>query len=296
MNEPAILIVEDEAVTAMVLKTSLTEMGYSVCGISATGERAVEMAGELRPDLILMDIMLAGKMNGIEAAEQIKEKYRIPLIFLTAFSDDRYIHEAKLTEPFGYILKPVRELELRTTIEMAFYKHAMEKVVREQAEIIRVLLNETRDLHYLMDRDGTILTANDALAKRVGITADELIGTSIHDLVASGHLSPTMAASKLPSLVNCCSLRFEEEFGDCWFDIGIHPVSGPDGAISQYAVHIHDTSRVKAMEGKMRTLSELLMKTLYPQKGEDDVSLDDLQGAEELDLVIREMKESDPFR
>jgi len=296
MNEPNILIVEDEAVTAMVLKSSLTEMGYSVCGVAATGERAVEMVGELRPDLILMDIMLAGKMNGIEAAGLIKERYRIPLIFLTAFSDDRYIHEAKLTEPFGYILKPVRELELKTTIEMAFYKHAMEKVVREQAEIIRVLLNETRDLHYLMNRDGTILTVNDALAKRVGATVDELIGTNINNLVASGHLTPMMAAAELPSLVNCCSLRFEEEFGGSWFDINIHPVSGPDGTISQYAVHIHDTSRVKAMEGKMRRLSELLMKTLYPQKGEEDVSLDDLQVAEDLDQVIREMKESDPFQ
>ena len=111
MGDVKILVVEDEAVTGMDIRRSLTELGYSVCAIATTGELAVRKAGELHPDLILMDIMLAGKMTGIEAAEIIKQQYHIPVVYLTAYSDDSFLTKAKLTEPFGYILKPFRELE-----------------------------------------------------------------------------------------------------------------------------------------------------------------------------------------
>ena len=121
MSETTILIVEDEAVTAMALKRSLTNMGYSICGVFPTGEQAVQKAAELNPDLILMDIKLAGKMTGINAAAEIRATSTVPVIYLTAFSDDRVVNAAKVTGPFGYILKPVREQELKTTIETALY-------------------------------------------------------------------------------------------------------------------------------------------------------------------------------
>jgi FOG: CheY-like receiver len=107
MSEAIIMIVEDEAVTAMALKRSLTNMGYSVCGVFPTGEQAVTKAAELKPDLILMDIKLAGKMTGINAAAEIRATSTVPVIYLTAFSDDRVVNAAKVTGPFGYILKPV---------------------------------------------------------------------------------------------------------------------------------------------------------------------------------------------
>lgn len=281
MTKATILIVEDEAITSMALKSSLEDMGYSVCGIARAGELAVQKAEELKPDLIMMDIMLAGEMTGIEAAEEIRKNYHIPVIFLTAFSDDQYINEAKLTEPYGYILKPVREQELKTTIAMAFYKNAMDRIVREQAEIIRVLLNETRDLHFLIDRDGSFIAVNEALAKRAGRGVDELIGSAVSEMVESGYLSPTMAGKTLPPIMNY-SLKYEEEFAGSWYDIGIHPIFDPDGTVRKYAVHIHDTSKMKVMEERLRKYSDMLMKRLFPGKSIEEVSLDDLGDLDDL--------------
>lgn len=131
LKKASILIVENEPVIAIGMKKILTEMGYSICGVTSTGEMAVEKAGELHPDIILMDIELDGDMTGIDAAEKIRTSYRIPVIYLTAYGGDQYIEKAKITEPFGYILKPVRVGELRTTIEIALYKHAMEQKLNE---------------------------------------------------------------------------------------------------------------------------------------------------------------------
>ena len=127
---------------------------------------AVRKAGELHPDLILMDIMLAGKMTGIEAAEIIRQQYHIPVVYLTAYSDDNYLIKAKLTEPSGYILKPFREQELKTTIEMALYKYAMEHALMISEETTRVLLNATEDYLFLIDTNGRFLAANLAFARK----------------------------------------------------------------------------------------------------------------------------------
>jgi CheY-like chemotaxis protein len=197
MGDVKILVVEDEAVTGMDIRRSLTELGYSVCAIATTGELAVRKAGELHPDLILMDIMLAGKMTGIEAAEIIKEQYHIPVVYLTAYSDDSYLTKAKLTEPFGYILKPFREQELKTTIEMALYKYAMEHALKISEETTRVLLNATEDLLFLIDINGRFLAANLALAMKTGKKVQDFIGTNVSDLVEQGVLSQRMAVWNL---------------------------------------------------------------------------------------------------
>lgn len=250
-----ILIVEDEAVTAMGLKRSLIDMGYSVCGIASTGELALQKAEELRPDLILMDIQLAGEMDGIVAAENIRMKYHTPVIYLTAFSDQRYLDKAKITQPFGYILKPVRESDLCTTIEMALYKHAMEQNLRVSEETTRVLLNETNDMHYLMDTEGKILAANDALAQKAGKSADRLVGSAVYDIVASGSLSPKMACWKMTPLQKT-HIQFEEQFRGCWYDVGIYPICNPEGSVIRYAVYIHDISRRKKIEEQLRQNDE----------------------------------------
>ncbi|MDD1689922.1 MAG: response regulator [Methanoregula sp.] len=132
MGRASVLVVEDDPVVVPGITGMLADMGYSVCGIAATGEKAVEETGRLHPDIILMDIELAGPMTGIDAAEQIRKLWRIPVIYLTAHAEEEYLEKAKITEPFGYILKPVKmPEEIRTTIELALYKHAMEKKLDE---------------------------------------------------------------------------------------------------------------------------------------------------------------------
>jgi PAS domain S-box-containing protein len=251
MGDVKILVVEDEAVTGMDIRRSLTELGYSVCAIATTGELAVRKAGELHPDLILMDIMLAGKMTGIEAAEIIKEQYNIPVVYLTAYSDDSYLAKAKLTEPFGYILKPFRELELKTTIEMALYKYAMEHALRISEETTRVLLNATDDLLFLIDTNGRFLAANLALARKTGKKIQDFIGTNVSDLVEQGVLSPRMAVWNL-NATQKKPVHFEEEFKSAWFETSVYPVINPGGQVVLYAVSIRDVTKNKTTEEQSR--------------------------------------------
>ena len=122
-----ILIVEDEAIVAKDISACLKKIGYNAIDTIARGNKALEFLEHNRPDLILMDIMLTGEMTGIEASARIKEKYDIPVVFLTAYADEKTISKAKVTEPYGYIIKPFKEIDLRTSIEMALYKYKKEK-------------------------------------------------------------------------------------------------------------------------------------------------------------------------
>ena len=106
MNKPRILIVEDEEIVAADISEYLQQMGYLAVGQAASGEQAIALAGELRPDLVLMDIRLEGKMDGVVAAKEIRQRFHIPSVFLSAYSEEATIQRAKLAEPFGYILKP----------------------------------------------------------------------------------------------------------------------------------------------------------------------------------------------
>lgn len=136
MSKINVLVVEDESIVSKDIQHSLKKLGYNVVGASPTGEKAIELAGSEKPDIVLMDIMLKGEMSGIEAASQIKEKYSIPVIFLTAYADESTLSKAKITEPYGYVLKPFKEIDLHTTIEMAIYKHGKEQEVMKERDLL----------------------------------------------------------------------------------------------------------------------------------------------------------------
>ncbi|MBO3458561.1 ATP-binding protein [Aetokthonos hydrillicola Thurmond2011] len=129
-----ILVVEDEGIIACDIKYCLEKSGYTVPAIAAYGEQAIEKASELHPDLVLMDIMLKGNMSGIEAADQIISNFNIPVIYLTAYSDEKTLKRAKITQPFGYILKPFEEMQLITAIEIALSKYQEETLIRKALE------------------------------------------------------------------------------------------------------------------------------------------------------------------
>ena len=127
MNKHTILVVEDEALIAATLVLTLSSLGYYVPEPVSTGEDAIRAVKAWQPDLVLMDIQLIGEMNGIEAAEKIRAIADIPVVYLTAYTDDLRLKQAKLTDPYGYLVKPVHSHELHATIEMALYKHALDK-------------------------------------------------------------------------------------------------------------------------------------------------------------------------
>lgn len=131
MSGERILIVEDESILAMLIKGKLQSSGYEIADWVDRGEDAIKSANEFLPDLILMDIVLKGEMDGIEASKQIRNSLDIPIIYLTAYSDDEVLKRARITEPYGYLIKPFREDELKANIEMAMYKHKSEKKKRE---------------------------------------------------------------------------------------------------------------------------------------------------------------------
>lgn len=136
MTSHKILIVEDEYIIANDIQASLEKMGYNVCGMVASGEKAITAVKEKQPDLVLMDIMLKGEMDGVAAAEIIKSEFDISVIYLSAYSDEEVLKRAKKTLPFGYLIKPFRDRELRAAIEMALFKHQIEK---EKDQLIREL-------------------------------------------------------------------------------------------------------------------------------------------------------------
>lgn len=136
MSKIKVLVVEDESIVSKDIQHSLKRLGYIISGASATGEKAITLAAEERPSIVLMDIMLKGDMNGIEAAEIIKREHGIPVIFLTAYADEATLSKAKITEPYGYIIKPFKEIDLHTSIEMALYKHQKEKEVEKERDLL----------------------------------------------------------------------------------------------------------------------------------------------------------------
>ena len=129
-----ILVVDDEAIITMQLEERLTAMGYTVAGMAASGEDAVDKARRIRPDLVLMDIVMPGKMNGIEAAKIVTQELDIPVVFVTSYADDAIIEKAKSVRPYGYIVKPFNELEIKAAIEVALFRKATE---REEQKLIK---------------------------------------------------------------------------------------------------------------------------------------------------------------
>lgn len=136
MAQTNVLVVEDESIVSKDIQQSLKKLGYNVVGAAATGESAVALALETKPDIILMDIMLKGEMNGIEAATKIRSEANIPVIFLTAYADESTLSKAKVTQPYGYIIKPFKEIDIHTTIEMALYKHKKEAEVLKERDLL----------------------------------------------------------------------------------------------------------------------------------------------------------------
>jgi CheY-like chemotaxis protein len=150
MPDTTILIVEDETIVAEDLAKKLRRLGYAVAGTTDLGEQALALTKELRPNLILMDIRLAGTMDGVEAAERIRQQCGVPVIYLTASSDRATIDRAKVTEPFGFILKPFEDRELASHIEMALYKHQAERKLRESMAELKKANAELRYFNELM--------------------------------------------------------------------------------------------------------------------------------------------------
>ena len=176
MSKPRILIAEDERIVAEDIKRTLEKFGYSISSITYSGEETVKKAQEEKPDLMLMDIVLEGEIDGIEAARQIRERLFIPVVYLTAFADDRLLMRAKITEPYSYLLKPFEDRELYAAIEMALSKHAIEMKLIESEEFALSLLTNSPNPIIVINPDTSIRYVNSALEGITDFSSEEIIG------------------------------------------------------------------------------------------------------------------------
>jgi len=178
-----ILVVEDEAIVLLDLKNRLNTLGYVIVGSASYGEDAIKKAEETHPDIVLMDIGLKGKVDGIEAADHLRRHLNIPIIYLTANSDFTTLQRAKVTEPFGYILKPFDERELRTTIEMALYKHALDIKLNQTRRWMETTLNSIGDAVITTDIDARITFMNPAAEAMTGRKSADAMDKEISEVL-----------------------------------------------------------------------------------------------------------------
>lgn len=229
MASAQIMVVEDESIIAEDIQAMLETLGYTVPAIAFSGEEAIRKAAETRPDLVLMDIVLKGRMDGVAAAEYLRAHHRIPVIYVTAYADEQTLSWAKLTEPLGYILKPIDERELHTAIELALYKHQAEKKVQESEQWLATTLRSISDAVLTTDAQGRVTFLNPMAEALTGWRQAEAVGcavTEVLQLIEEEHLltydHPVIRALHEGEAVDLANhdLRLRAKDG------GEHPIGG----------------------------------------------------------------------
>ncbi|MCZ7355730.1 MAG: response regulator [Candidatus Methanoperedens sp.] len=182
-----ILVVEDEIIVAEDIRKRLENMGYTVPVVVSSGIEAIMKAGENNPDLVLMDIMLRGEMDGIEAAEKIRCDFDIPVIYLTAYADEKTLERARITEPYGYIIKPFNQRELQVNLEIAIYKHIMEGRLKESEQWLAAALKSIGDGVIATDPGGMVKFMNPIAEALTGWKQEDAMGkplTTVFNIVS----------------------------------------------------------------------------------------------------------------
>jgi len=177
-----VLVVEDDGIIAKGIERRLTRMGYTVLGVAMSGEDAIQLAHETSPDIILMDINLGAGIDGIEAAERIRTHSEVPIIFLTAYSDDATISRAKEVGPYGYVLKPYDDKDLQTAIEIGMFRHNMQQRLRENEQWLAATLTSIGDGVIATDPDGKVRLINSLAEQLTGWRQEEALGRHVTEI------------------------------------------------------------------------------------------------------------------
>jgi two-component system cell cycle sensor histidine kinase/response regulator CckA len=259
-----ILVVEDERIVATDIQSTLINLGYEVPAIVSTGQEALHKVETLKPDLILMDIMLKGNMDGIECARRINETSRIPIIYLTAYEDKETLDRAKVTQPLGYILKPFEERNLHSTLETALYKHSMEEKLRESEERYRRLV-EHSPYGIAVELDLKLIFINPTAAKMLGEPKEEkLLGRPFtcfipeedHELIFQKIKYINESHSPLPSLEG----QFKRIDGTC-FDVDVAMLPFPYENRMATQIIFRDITLRKKAETELKYAYDELKRT-----------------------------------
>jgi len=271
MSQISVLIVEDEVIVAENLSSKLEKLGYTVIGMAINGHEAVEMVLAHRPQLVLMDIKLQGELDGIATVEKIKKHLDIPVIYLTAHSDPNTLSRAKISKPYGYVLKPFDERDLATQIELALYKHEADRRVREQREWLRVTLTSIGDAVIATDEAGLITFINPVAESLTGWKQDEAIGQPVQEVfrivneytrkVVDDPVRKVLQCGRIVGLTNHTVL-LRKGGGEVPIDDSGAPILDAQGRILGVVLVFRDVSErrraEKALQMSQRKLSTIL--------------------------------------
>jgi two-component system cell cycle sensor histidine kinase/response regulator CckA len=179
----AILVVEDEAIVARDIQTTLRDLGYEVQETASSCEEAIHRASTRAPDLVLMDIRIQGQRDGVEAAEMLRRRFRIPVVFLTAYADDTTIERAKKAQPYGYLVKPIKSNELRSVVEVSLYKHEMDTRLRERERWFSTTLRSIGDAVVSTDVEGRVTFMNTVAETLTGWRTEDAVGKPFEEVL-----------------------------------------------------------------------------------------------------------------
>jgi PAS domain S-box-containing protein len=275
------MVVEDEGIIAQDIKNCLEGLGYNVPDVVFTGREAIQRAEELRPDLVLMDIVLKGDIDGIETASEIRKKYNIPIVYLTAYEDDKTLKRAKLTEPLGYILKPFEERYLRSSIEMALYKHQMETRLKQNERWLSTVLRSVGEAVVVTDENGLVQYTNPTAEQLTGWSLSEIQGKDIEDVFVlideitrvpvKNPVKRVLAENRVIGRTNH-TILLSREAKEIYIDFSASPMKDDKGRVTGVVFIIQNiTDRKKAelaikeSESKFRNLFDHATDAIFVQ-------------------------------
>lgn len=202
MSKGRIVVVEDESIVARDIQATLRSFGYDVPEIVTSGEEAIQAAFRLNPDLMMMDIMIKGAMDGVDAAEIIRSQFNIPVVYLTAYSDDETLRRAKLTESYGFISKPFDERELYVAVEFALYKHQMNFKMMEVKGWLEATLRSVPEAILATDKDDKIAFLNPKCESLLGWKEYEVKGKTLAEVIRISPMSEGEAVDQTVAFQN----------------------------------------------------------------------------------------------
>ena len=265
MVESSVMVVEDEGIVAKDIQHRLEGFGYSVPALASSAGEAIRMAEFSRPDIVLMDVVLQGDRDGIDAAEQIRERFDIPVVFLSAYADEKTLRRAKRSEPYGYLVKPFNEVELRTTIEIALFKHQMERKLRQSEGWLSAILGSVGEAVIATDAAGRIRFMNRVAERITGWPQTDALDRQWQEVCPMGKAGVDSGIGSLVSEVlreHVPAVRsrpgvLTSRDGSTTHVLGsAAPIPRADGTLTGAVVIMHDVSERQKSEDALRKSEE----------------------------------------
>ncbi len=285
MSQAKIAVVEDEIIVAMEIEDRLLSLGYDVTGTYPSGEEILAEIDQKQPDLILMDIILKGELDGIKTAKRIRERYNIPIVYLTANSDEATLNRAKVTGPYGYLLKPFEERELLIALEMAFYKSSMEQKLIEKEMWLSTTLKSIGDAIIATDENGGIRFMNPIAEKLTGWQQEDATGLDSSEVfriinektgeLVENPITKAFQTRKTVALANH-TLLISRDGRRTPIEDSAAPIVNEKGDVLGVVLDFRDVSEKRENERTLRN-SEKKFKSIF-QASYDAILISDLNG------------------